>query len=263
MRNGTSLTLTLGLFVVWLAAVPGCSTDSSEPSGGGQQNTPAAPAPSGSNQNPSKPNLPQEPKEPEQPLVPNACPGKTGELYELNVRKLAQVDETQLCTFRGHVLLVVNGASFCGQTYQYEPLQALYEKYKDQKFDVLAFPSKSFNQESSSDTEVSTFCTDKYKITFPLFTIAPVVDTTTDTAQPVYQWIKKQPGFESPVPWNFEKFIIGKDGKAARRFGYLVNPTMTVATPAGEGGDKITQPHKDKGVVNVVEDAILTELEKP
>jgi glutathione peroxidase len=262
MRNNTLLALGLGLSVVVVGiGVGGCSTDSTPP--GGQENTQPSPNPSASNQTPSKPNIPQEPAEPQQPVVPGACPGKAGELYEINAKKLAQLDETQLCTFRGHVLLIVNGASFCGQTYQYEPLQALFEKYKDQKFDVLAFPSKSFNQESGTDQEVSTFCTDKYKITFPLFTIGPVVDTSSDTAQPVYQWIKKQPGFEAPVPWNFEKFIIGKDGKVARRFIYTTNPTMTVATPAGEGGDKITQAHKDKGIVNIVEDAILTELEKP
>ncbi|MBX3222073.1 MAG: glutathione peroxidase [Labilithrix sp.] len=162
--------------------------------------------------------------------APAACTGAAGELYALSVTKLALSDEVKLCTKKGSVLLIVNGASHCGYTVQYEPLQALYAKYKDQKFEVLAFPSKSFNQEKDTDAEVSDFCTDKYKITFPLFTIAPVVDNdaTGEKAQPVYQWLRQQPGMEAPVPWNFEKFLISRDGKAVKRFAYTMNPDPAV-----------------------------------
>lgn len=174
-----------------------------------------------------------------------ACTGASGELYELSVKRLADIDEIKLCTRNGSVLLIVNGASHCGQTYQYEPLQALYAKYKDQKFEVLAFPSKSFDQEKNTDQEVSSFCTEKYRITFPLFTIAPVVDNDArgEKAQPVYQWLRKQPGMEAPVPWNFEKFLVSRHGKAVKRFPYTMNP--------------------DPAVDPTIENAIKEELGKP
>ena len=177
--------------------------------------------------------------------APATCTGAPGELYELSVKTLAVLDEVKLCTRKGSVLLIVNGASHCGQTYQYEPLQALYAKYKAQKFEVLAFPSKSFDQEKSTDQEVRTFCTDQYKITFPLFTIGPVVDDDAkgEKAQPVYQWLRKQPGMEAPVPWNFEKFLISRDGKAVKRFAYTMNP--------------------DPAVDPTIENAIKEELAKP
>ena len=177
--------------------------------------------------------------------APANCTGAPGELYELSVKTLATYEDVKLCTRKGSVLLIVNGASHCGQTYQYEPLQALYAKYKDQKFEVLAFPSNSFDQEKGSDEEVSAFCTEQFKITFPLFTIAPVVDNDAkgEKAQPVYQWLKKQPGMEAPVPWNFEKFLISRDGKAVKRFAYTMNP--------------------DPSVDPTIENAIKEELAKP
>jgi glutathione peroxidase len=195
---------------------------------------------------PSATGKPKGPATPDEPApAPASCSGAPGELYELSVTKLAETDALKLCTLKGSVVLIVNGASHCGQTYQYGPLQALYAKYKDQKFEVLAFPSKSFNQEKDTDKDVSTFCTDEYKITFPLFTIAPVVDDAAkgETAQPVYQWLKKQPGMEAPVPWNFEKFLVSRDGKAVKRFAYTMNP------------DPATDP--------TIENAIKAELAKP
>lgn len=81
-------------------------------------------------------------------------------------------------------------ASHCGYTPQYTPLQALYEKYNAQKFYVLGFPSDSFNQESEDEKEISKFCTDTYKITFPMFAIG---DVNGPGEQPVYTWLKSQP----------------------------------------------------------------------
>ena len=214
----------------------GCTADA--PSSGSEETVPTAtgrPAP------PDTGPIEEE----EEPPAPATCTGAPGELYELSVKTLAVLDEVKLCTRKGSVLLIVNGASHCGQTYQYEPLQALYAKYKAQKFEVLAFPSKSFDQEKSTDEEVSTFCTDQYKITFPLFTIGPVVDDDAkgEKAQPVYQWLRKQPQMEAPVPWNFEKFLISRDGKAVKRFAYTMNP--------------------DPAVDPTIENAIKEELAKP
>lgn len=224
------------LAVSTLAFALGCTADA--PPSGSEKTAPAATG------RPAPPNTGPIEEEEEQP-APATCTGAPGELYELSVKTLAVLDEVKLCTRKGSVLLIVNGASHCGQTYQYEPLQALYAKYKAQKFEVLAFPSKSFDQEKSTDQEVSTFCTDQYKITFPLFTIGPVVDDDAkgEKAQPVYQWLRKQPGMEAPVPWNFEKFLISRDGKAVKRFAYTMNP--------------------DPAVDPTIENAIKEELAKP
>ncbi len=153
-----------------------------------------------------------------------SCTGAPGELYALTATMLGGETTVPLCTLKGNVALIVNGASNCGYTPQYKPLQALYAKYKDgtnpAPFEVLAFPSDSFNQEEDSDQAVSDFCTTEYGITFPLFTIAPVIDDTAKkvTAQPVFQWLYAQPGMSAKVAWNFEKFLVSKEGKVVKRF---------------------------------------------
>jgi len=161
-------------------------------------------------------------------LDPNApaCTGEPGTLYELTVRQLASTEEIPLCRAKGRVLLIVNTASYCGYTVQYKPLQVLYEKYRDQGFSVLAFPSQSFDQEDSDEKKVSEFCTREQGITFPVFAIAPVKDNPSknETAQPVFEWLTSQPGMSTPVGWNFEKFLVGRDGKVLDRFLSQVEP---------------------------------------
>jgi glutathione peroxidase len=161
-------------------------------------------------------------------------PGEAGSLYALKVKALGGSSEIPMCAYEGTVVLIVNGASGCGYTPQYKPLEALYTKYKEtrnEKFEVLAFPSDSFNQEKDSDQAVSEFCTTEYAITFPLTTIGPVIDDATKnvTAQPVYKWLYAQPGYEKPVSWNFEKFLISKQGKIVKRW--------LSATSPDEGGE--------------------------
>jgi glutathione peroxidase len=148
------------------------------------------------------------------------CTGDPGTIYELKVRALASTDEVLLCRAKGRVLLIVNGASHCGYTPQYKPLQQLYGKYQEQGVSILAFPSKSFNQEDSDEQQVSDFCTKENGITFPLFAINPVKDNAQkgEVAQPLYQWIAAQPNMGDPVAWNFEKFLISKDGKVLKRW---------------------------------------------
>ncbi|MBX3231290.1 MAG: glutathione peroxidase [Labilithrix sp.] len=163
----------------------------------------------------------------DKPPVAATCTGAPGSIYALSVKRLG-AEEEKLCAYEGSVILIVNGASNCGYTAQYEPLQGLYEKYKEtgQKFVVLGFPSDSFNQELADDKEVSEFCTDEYGITFPLFTIGPVIDDTAKNvvAQPVYKWLASQPGMSDPVSWNFEKFLVSKDGKVVKRWARDVVP---------------------------------------
>jgi glutathione peroxidase-family protein len=159
------------------------------------------------------------------PLVdPNAvaCTGAPGEIYEIVAKKLVVGTDIPLCRAKGRVLLIVNGASHCGFTPQYKPLQELYLKHKKTGFSILAFPSTSFEQEDTNEQQVSDFCTKENGITFPLFKIDIVADgkpTASDVRQPLYKWLNAQPGGtpllnSKPVAWNFEKFLISKEGKA-------------------------------------------------
>lgn len=154
---------------------------------------------------------------------PNAapCSGKPGELYALSARPLSAATDIPLCRFDGKVLLVVNVASSCGYTPQYAPLQAIYDKYRAQGFYVLGFPSKTFNQELAGDKDVSAFCTSEYKITFPMFTIGNV---NAPMEQPVYTWLKGQPGYADDVGWNFEKFLVSRHGKVVKRIVSATDP---------------------------------------
>jgi glutathione peroxidase len=166
-------------------------------------------------------------------LDPNgeACTGQAGELYALSARALGATEEIPLCRFEGAALLIVNVASHCGYTPQYAPLEALYQKYKAQKFYVLGFPSNSFNQESSDEKEISKFCTDTYKITFPMFSIG---DVNGPSQQPVYTWLKAQPDQSTDIAWNFEKFLVSRDGKIVKRFLTGVEPDDPSVTAAIE-----------------------------
>lgn len=209
-----------------------CTSETAPPSSTGQQQAPPGDKNGSGANNPKPPNVPGDPGvqafDGDPLLDPNApaCTGEPGTLYELSVRQLANTDEIPLCRAKGRVLLIVNTASYCGYTVQYKPLQTLYEKYRDQGFSVLAFPSQSFNQEDSDEKVVSEFCTKEQGITFPVFAIAPVKDdpSKSETAQPVFKWLTSQPGMSDPVAWNFEKFLVGRDGKVVDRFMSQVEP---------------------------------------
>jgi glutathione peroxidase len=130
--------------------------------------------------------------------------------------------DVDLGTYQGKVVLIVNVASRCGATPQYAGLQDLYEKYKDKGFVVLGFPANDFGaQEPGSDEQIKEFCSTKYAVTFPMFSKitvkgpekAALYKVLTETADP-----------SGEVGWNFEKFLIGKDGKIAGRFKTRVSP---------------------------------------
>ena len=129
--------------------------------------------------------------------------------------------------FRGSPVLIVNTASRCGFTHQYEGLQKLYEKYSEQGFEVLGFPCNQFGeQEKGSEPEIKGFCEANYSISFPMFS---KVDVNGDNASPVFEFLKKQAkgflGTES-VKWNFSKFLVGRDGKTVKRYGSLDAPEI-------------------------------------
>lgn len=206
-----------------------CSGDTAEPAGNPSTGNPAQSTSTsgGADQNAAKgapKDTEADPGETAGGTVepPNCTPGPAGSFYALKVTTLFTKTELPFCAFQNKVVLIVNGASECGFTPQYGPLQDMYEKYHDvQKapFEILAFPSNSFNQETGGEAEVSKTCVTAYSLTFPFAEIAPVSTKVrpADVIQPVYQWIYAQPGMSDQVDWNFEKYLIGKDGKVVRR----------------------------------------------
>jgi gluconolactonase len=134
-------------------------------------------------------------------------------------------EAVSLSQYDGKVLLLVNVASKCGFTKQYAGLQQLYEKYKDQGFVVLGFPANNFmGQEPGTDSEIKSFCTIEYNVTFPMFSKISVKEKK---IHPLYQYLtspKENGEFGKPITWNFNKFLIGRDGNTIARFGSKAKP---------------------------------------
>lgn len=151
-------------------------------------------------------------------------------LYDLSAPRIDGSDKS-LAEFKGKVTLVVNTASQCGYTPQYADLQKLYEKYKDQGFVVLGFPSNDFGQqEPGSEAEIQKFCSSKFGVTFPLFAKTKVLGPE---KSPVYAFLTKSTGGEE-VGWNFEKFLVDKNGLVMERFSSNVKPLSGQLTEAIE-----------------------------
>ena len=127
--------------------------------------------------------------------------------------------QTSLAEFHGKVLLIVNLASKCGFTSQYDGLEQLYKKYKDEGFFVLGFPCNQFgNQEPGTEAEILSFCHVNYGVTFPMFTKLEVNGKNT---HPLYIYLKKEhPGTQASgeIKWNFTKFLIDRNGRVRKRF---------------------------------------------
>ena len=133
--------------------------------------------------------------------------------------------EVSLKEYTGKVLLIVNTASACGFTPQYEGLEKLYQEFSGQGLEILAFPCNQFGQqESGSDDEIKNFCDLNFNISFPLF---QKVDVNGDNAHPLYQHLKKEAtGLlgSQKIKWNFTKFLVDKDGKVIERYGSITKP---------------------------------------
>lgn len=140
--------------------------------------------------------------------------------------KVKEIDgkEVNLSDYKNKVLLIVNVASFCGYTKQYAGLQDLYENFKDRGFEVLAFPCNQFgNQEPGTNEEIKNFCSSKYNVTFRLF---DKIEVNGNNRSPLYALLTDNPVTgKGDIKWNFEKFIIGKNGKIVARFPSSVEPT--------------------------------------
>ncbi|HJV41967.1 glutathione peroxidase [Caulobacter sp.] len=145
-------------------------------------------------------------------------------VYDYSAKTLNGQD-TSLADYRGQVLLIVNTASKCGFTPQYEGLEALYKTYKDRGFTVLAFPCNQFGaQEPGDAAEIANFCSLTYDVTFPVMS---KIDVNGADAHPLYRFLKKEQkgllGTEA-IKWNFTKFLIGKDGEVVERFAPTTKP---------------------------------------
>ena len=145
-------------------------------------------------------------------------------VYEFSARDI-QGNNKDLADFKGKVMLIVNTASKCGFTPQYEGLENIYKDLKEQGLEILGFPCNQFGQqEKGSDTEIAGFCMKNYGVSFPMFS---KVDVNGDNAHPLYDYLKKQsPGIlgSKGIKWNFTKFLVGKDGQVIKRFASTAKP---------------------------------------
>ena len=175
---------------------------------------------------------------------------QTSGIYDITVKDMDGSD-VSLANYKGKVLLIVNVASKCGLTPQYEGLEALYLKYKDQGLEILGFPCNQFlGQEPGTNEEIQSFCSLNYNVTFPLF---DKIDVNGEAESPLYTYLKKQAPFQGypegteefatmldeihqktgtgfdqgdAIRWNFGKFLVSKDGKTILRFEPMVTPDM-------------------------------------
>jgi len=140
-----------------------------------------------------------------------------------------------LAKFEGKVMLIVNVASKCGFTPQYEGLEAVYEKYKDQGFVIVGFPANNFMaQEPGTNEEIKTFCSTKYNVKFPLYS---KISVKGDDKAPLYQFLtdtSANPKTGGEIKWNFTKFLVDRNGRVIARFESPVKPESPEVTAAIE-----------------------------
>ena len=175
---------------------------------------------------------------------------QTSGIYDITVKDINGSD-VSLANYKGKVLLIVNVASKCGLTPQYQGLEALYEKYKDQGLEILGFPCNQFlGQEPGTNEEIQNFCSLNFNVTFPLF---DKIDVNGEAESPLYTYLKEQAPFKGypegaeefaaqldqihqktgtgfdqgdAIRWNFGKFLVSRDGKTILRFEPMVTPDM-------------------------------------
>ncbi len=162
---------------------------------------------------------------------------KTPELLQAKMKSL-QGKDVDLSKYQGKVLLIVNVASACGATPQYEQMETLHDKYADKGLAVLGFPCNQFGmQEPGSAAEIAEFCKSNYKVEFDMF---EKIDVNGEKTAPLFKTLKEQAGkvnadAAGDVKWNFEKFLVGRDGKVVARFRTGVKPDAPEVVKAIEG----------------------------
>ena len=147
---------------------------------------------------------------------------KVESIYEFTVTDI-NGGEVDLEKYKGEVVLIVNTASKCGYTPQYEGLQSIYEEYKESGFVVLGFPSNDFgNQEPGTNEEIKEFCSTNFNVSFPLF---DKVKVTGKEKTELYKFLTDNKNIETgEIKWNFEKFLVSRDGEVVARFRSAVEP---------------------------------------
>jgi glutathione peroxidase len=157
--------------------------------------------------------------------APAACPA----LLNQSFPRLQDEKPQNLCQYSGKVLLVVNTASYCGFTGQYEGLEALNAKYGSRGLVVLGFPSNDFKQEDADSKKIADLCFNTYGVKFPMFTSSPVRGKD---ANPLFAELARATG--SQPSWNFNKYLVGRDGKPIAHYGSTTGPTSGTLTAAIE-----------------------------
>jgi glutathione peroxidase len=155
---------------------------------------------------------------------PKTTPRPTVSVTDPFSFKVTDIDgkPRDLAQYRGKAVLIVNTASRCGFTPQYEGLEALYDRYRARGFEVLAFPANDFmGQEPGTNDEIKTFCATRFKTSFPLFA---KVSVKGKEMAPLYQWLTTSSPFPGDIPWNFTKFLVAPDGRVVARFGPRTKP---------------------------------------
>src|SRR3954468_2013971 len=151
--------------------------------------------------------------------------------------KMRDIDgkDVKLNKFKGNVLLVVNTASKCGYTPQYDGLESIYTKYKDKGFYVLGFPANNFGgQEPGTEAEIKEFCTSKYHVTFPMFA---KISVKGEDQNPLYKFLTSKetdPDFAGDISWNFNKFLVDRQGKGFARCSSKDTPESEKVTAETE-----------------------------
>ena len=155
--------------------------------------------------------------------------GKKMSIYDFTVKTITG-EEKSLADYKGKVLLIVNVASKCGFTPQYEGLEKLHETYHDAGLEVLGFPCNQFREQEPEDEKaIQSFCTLNYGVKFPMFS---KIKVNGDDAHPLYQYLKsEQTGFlgSEGIKWNFTKFLVDKDGNVVDRYGSSTKPSAIEA----------------------------------
>lgn len=125
--------------------------------------------------------------------------------------------------YKGKALLVVNTASFCGNTPQYTDLESMYEQYHAKGFEILAFPANNFGQqEPGTNAEIKGFCLTKYSVSFPLFS---KISVKGEDKHPLYQYLTEKSPFPGEVEWNFQKYLVDRNGNVVARFPHRMKPS--------------------------------------
>ena len=146
---------------------------------------------------------------------------RTTSVYEFTMDDI-DGKPVNLGAYKGKVLLLVNTARLCGNTPQYTDLERIYEQYRDQGFEVLAFPANNFGQqEPGTNAEIKGFCLTKYSVSFPLF---GKISVKGSDKHPLYQYLTEQSPFPGEVEWNFQKYLVDRSGRVVGRFHHRTKP---------------------------------------